>query len=286
MQTKHANCSQDGIFKKKISFTSVSNVALRDKNLSIKAKGLYSIIQSYITLDNFTLYKSFLIEQSTDGIRSFNSGWEELKTAGYIKQMRIRVEKGFTYEYELLDEPDLDTPATVNIRMDGSIVENNNDTRTTFDDIKNQENNTSTRKNNVCLDIEVENEVDDEITDTEINITTQKIKKQIDYEKYISEGNPHIDNLLNLMLEIATTQNTSIKIGEERISIADIRIQFSKIDRLCIHDILKSLNRYDKPIKNPRLFLLKTLYNAPKTASTRVFSENKTIQNFAKPKLE
>lgn len=277
--------SQDGKFKKKISFATVSNVALRDKNLSIKAKGLYAIIQSYITLDNFTLYKSFLIEQSIDGIRSFNSGWDELKESGYIKQKRIRVENGFTYEYELLDEPDLETPATVNVRMDGSIVENYDENQTTFDDLEKQQVDKKQNKNNVCLDIEVEDD-SNEITDTEIDITTQKIKKQIDYEKYKSEDNPHIDNLLNLMIEIATTKSSSVKVGKEKLSTADVQQQCSKIDRLCIDDILKSLKTYDKPIKNPRAFLLKMLYNAPKTAYTRRFNEDRITPNnlFLKPK--
>lgn len=270
--------SQDGKFKKKISFATVSNVALRDKNLSIKAKGLYSIIQSYITLDNFTLYKSFLIEQSIDGIRSFNSGWDELKESGYIKQKRIRVENGFTYEYELLDEPDLETPATVNVRMDGSIVENYDENQTTFDDLEKQQVDKKQNKNNVCLDIEVEDD-SNEITDTEIDITTQKIKKQIDYEKYKSEDNPHIDNLLNLMIEVATTKSSSVKVGKEKLSTADVQQQCSKIDRLCIDDILKSLKTYDKPIKNPRAFLLKMLYNAPKTAYTRRFNEDRITPN-------
>lgn len=270
--------SQDGKFKKKISFATVSNVALRDKNLSIKAKGLYAIIQSYITLDNFTLYKSFLIEQSIDGIRSFNSGWDELKESGYIKQKRIRVENGFTYEYELLDEPDLETPATVNVRMDGSIVENYDENQTTFDDLEKQQVDKKQNKNNVCLDIEVEDD-SNEITDTEIDITTQKIKKQIDYEKYKSEDNPHIDNLLNLMIEVATTKNSSVKVGKEKLSTADVQQQCSKIDRLCIDDILKCLKTYDKPIKNPRAFLLKMLYNAPKTAYTRRFNEDRITPN-------
>ena len=45
--------------KKKIYFTQVSNYALRDKYLSFSAKGLYSLIQSYITIPDFDLYKSF-----------------------------------------------------------------------------------------------------------------------------------------------------------------------------------------------------------------------------------
>lgn len=268
--------SQDGKFKKKIPFASVSIVALRDKNLSTQAKGLYSIIQSFITIEDFTLYKSFLLEQSTNGLRSFNTTWNELKEKGYLKQYRIRTEKGFRYEYELLDEPNLNTPSTVNVRMDGTIVENYDDNQTTFDDFNNyedKESNNAQGGTKVCLDIEVEDDDNDKSTDAQIETITNKIKRQIDYEKYKAEDNPYIDNLLNLMLEVATTKRPSIKVGSEKLSTSDLQKQCSQIDRLCIDDILQSLKDYEKPIRNPRAFLLKMLYNAPKTSYTRVYKQ-------------
>lgn len=117
--------SYDGKFRKKVPFAAVSVIALDDENLSFQAKGLYALIQRYITLQdkNFVLYKSMLLGKSTNGIRSFNTAWDELKNAGYLKQFRIREEKGFRYEYDLLDEPDLETPSTINIKLDGSISE-------------------------------------------------------------------------------------------------------------------------------------------------------------------
>lgn len=92
--------------KKKIYFTQVSNVALRDTNLSLKAKGLYALIQSYITLEDFTLYKTTLLKDCSEGKKAFESAWKELKDSGYLIQYKLQGEKGFFYyEYELLDEP-------------------------------------------------------------------------------------------------------------------------------------------------------------------------------------
>ncbi len=89
---------------KKTFFSQVSNSALRDPNLSLKAKGLYALIQSYITIEGFALYKSHLIKQSADGIKSFESTWAELKQKGYLIQYKTRGENGsFCYEYDLLD---------------------------------------------------------------------------------------------------------------------------------------------------------------------------------------
>ena len=92
--------------KKKIYFSQVSNEALRDENLSLKAKGLYALIQSYITIENFILYKETLKSACRDGRDSFNSAWKELKDQGYLKQYKMQDEKGkIYYEYDLLDVP-------------------------------------------------------------------------------------------------------------------------------------------------------------------------------------
>lgn len=71
----------NGKFRKKCGYATVSLCALRDENLSLKAKGLYSIIESYIRIPDFVLWKNTLIKCSTDGIRSFNTAWDELKKA-------------------------------------------------------------------------------------------------------------------------------------------------------------------------------------------------------------
>lgn len=105
---------------KKVYFSQVSNHALRDTTLSLKAKGLYSLIQSYITIEGFTLYKSFLQKQCKDGRDSFNSSWNELKKSGYLIQYKMRDENNkFKYEYELLDVPEDNTiPAKENIPLE------------------------------------------------------------------------------------------------------------------------------------------------------------------------
>lgn len=96
--------------KKKIYFTQVSNVALRDSSLSLKAKGLYSLIQSYLTIEDFTLYKNTLKKHLKEGEKAFESAWKELKDAAYLIQYRLQdpKTKQFYYEYELLDEPNIE----------------------------------------------------------------------------------------------------------------------------------------------------------------------------------
>lgn len=99
---------QSGMIRRKAKgFAQISNIVLRDKKLSLKAKGLYSLIESYLTLDNWVLYKDYLMKQCQEKETAFNGAWKELKDNGYLIQYKLKdKETGkWVYEYELLDEP-------------------------------------------------------------------------------------------------------------------------------------------------------------------------------------
>ena len=112
---------------REVHFSQISNYALRDKNLSRKAKGLYAEIYSYITIPNFKLSKSYLMKTGPEGETAFNSMWKELKEKGYLKQYRISVNNNgtmsFVYKYDLLDKPDLKTPYLTNVKLNGEFGE-------------------------------------------------------------------------------------------------------------------------------------------------------------------
>lgn len=98
------NNSSGAFRRKRVYFTQVSNEALRDNTLSLKAKGLYALIQSYITIENFTLYKNTLKEACKEGEKAFESAWKELKDQGYLIQYKLKDKKGqIYYEYDLVD---------------------------------------------------------------------------------------------------------------------------------------------------------------------------------------
>lgn len=255
---------QDGKFKKKTPFVSVSLIALDDDDLSNQAKGVYSMIQRYITLENFTLYKSFLIKKSKNGFRSFNTTWNELKEHGYLKQYRIRTDKGFEYEYVLLDEPDTSTPSTINVKMDGTVSTP-------------EEKKKAFIKQNLDIEYEEDTEPKKEKKqksfDNSIEKVTAKIKQQINYEYWKAQDNPYIDNILNTMLDVYFSKSTSIKIGKEKKSINLVKSQFSKITQSDIESIILSIDEYieqGNSIINPLAFLTTALYNAPLAANINI----------------
>ena len=95
----------DGFFKCKQGFTVVQNIISRDRNISMKAKGLYLIIQSYITMPDRRWLKSDFMKMVPEGQKAFDSAWNELKDKSYLKIHIHMNGNKFEREYELLDEP-------------------------------------------------------------------------------------------------------------------------------------------------------------------------------------
>lgn len=110
------------------SCCNVSNLAAQDRFLSLKAKGLYLLIQSCMEDPEFDVdrFKPALQAKCKEGSDAFESAWKELKTAGYLKQLRIPFNdgksKGFCYEYELLEIADPAAASLKTLSKDGKSV--------------------------------------------------------------------------------------------------------------------------------------------------------------------
>ena len=111
--------------RRRVNFATVSNSALQDPKLSLRAKGLYALIQSYINIPSFDLYKGFLTSNCVEGEKAFDSAWKELKEKGYLKQYRLpgKNRGHWVYEYELLEIADLSSLSTVTLNKDGEQTE-------------------------------------------------------------------------------------------------------------------------------------------------------------------
>lgn len=97
------------------NFAQVSNFALQDPNLSLGAKGLYALIESYISIPDFILYKTTLMKVCKEGKDGFQTLWNQLKNAGYLVQYKLVDPNGhFYYEYELLEKPQDETTTSGN----------------------------------------------------------------------------------------------------------------------------------------------------------------------------
>jgi hypothetical protein len=118
--------NDNGSFRKKGGFTITGNTVTRDQNLSLKAKGLYLLISSYITMDTLDLTKGFILSKCKEGNKAMNSAWIELKKSGYLKVYMRPVNGSWQVEYELLDIADC-SPHTIYLTALGDLSSTNID---------------------------------------------------------------------------------------------------------------------------------------------------------------
>lgn len=99
-------------------FTVISNVFLRDKNLSIKAKGFLAVIMGLPSNWDFTVNGVCAILK--EGKTAIYNVIEELKEHGYCSIATIRDDKGriMGNDYTFYEEPYIEKPHTENLNMD------------------------------------------------------------------------------------------------------------------------------------------------------------------------
>ena len=92
-------------------YTVMSNFHLKDRSLSLKSKGLLSLILSLPEDWNYTTRGLAAI--CKEGVDSIGTALKELERAGYIKRNRLRDEKGkiTDTEYVIFEKPQ-DNPDT------------------------------------------------------------------------------------------------------------------------------------------------------------------------------
>ena len=96
------------------NFTVMSNYHFKEKGMSLKAKGLLSLMLSLP--DDWNYSVSGLVRLSKDGKDSVMSALAELETFGYLTRERIKNDNGqFSgVEYNIYEEPQAVIPVTEN----------------------------------------------------------------------------------------------------------------------------------------------------------------------------
>lgn len=232
------------IRKKRTYYAQVSNVALRDETLSLKAKGLLAIIESYLTLDGFTLYKDFLLSKSTDGETSFRGAWRELKDHGYLIQYKFQdIEtKRFYYEYEVCDNPHVENHHMAQ-KPDAEfpLVANLGDGNSTSGK-------PPSYNNTLCNN----------------NIYINTIHTNINYNPIFvnSIDRKLVDNIVDIMNEVLCNNTEYIVINGNNVSLNLVKSTFLKVGSSHIQYVVNVINNYNNKISNMKNFIITTLYNS------------------------
>ena len=265
------------IYRKNIPFTQVANSPLRSDKVSLKAKGLYAIIQSYITIPNFTLYKNFLKAQCKEGATSFDSAWKELKEVGLLIQHRISTQKGFVYEYELLDEI---PPHTENQGMGNQGVENEEvgipsleTLSPTKPYLSNKKDFTNIEENNTNSFIMNENELKG-------YFNFEMVLSFLEMEQFqVLNAKQKAEEIFSALTSVFIQQNEYIYIGKRKFLGDDLKNQLLKLTPIAIASVIKQLSETPSTVKNTNVYILNALYEATYSQGA-LYNDLKGIGNY------
>ena len=104
-------------------YTNISTAVLRDKTISLASKGLFALVSHLMKIPDFVLRPEGIRAFCLEKVKHFSTLWKRFKISGLLKQHRHPAgeENRWTYEYEICETPDLETPYLTNHHVDGSI---------------------------------------------------------------------------------------------------------------------------------------------------------------------
>ncbi|RHO38882.1 DUF6017 domain-containing protein [Dorea sp. AM13-35] len=276
-------------------YTVMSNHHLRNKELSLKAKGLLSQMLSLPEDWDYTLAGlSYINRESIDAIRT--AVWE-LEKAGYITRRQGRDEKGkmTAIEYTIYEQPQppaLDCPVLENPTADNPILENptadnptlenpmqlNKDIQKT--DLSKKEKSNTDLSNNHSIPIlspnpsplreetaEPPERKRKEAADA-YRVYEEIIKDNIEYEHFIKHTNidrERLDEIVSLILETVCTKRKTIRIAGDDYPAELVKAKFMKLNSSHIEFVFDCMKENTTKIRNIKQYLKAVLFNAPNT---------------------
>ena len=247
-------------------YTVMSNYHLRDKRLSLKAKGLLSQILSLPEDWDYTLAGlAHINRESKDAIRS---AVNELEQAGYIQREQTTDKRGrfssneyIIREHPLCEKSLQDAPLSENTMTDFTLSEKA--TQLNTDKQKKEKQNTDPQNTHPFYPPEGENREDGR---KDSSAERERIRNQISYPQLLqrhSGQEAQIDELVELLTEVEMNRSPTIRLSRNAELPADyVRDCMRKITADHVEGILGSLQRNTRQVKNVKAYLLSALFKA------------------------
>lgn len=266
-------------------YTVMSNHHLRNKALSLKSKGLLSMMLSLPEDWNYTTRGlSKICKEGTDSI---GSALKELEQAGYIVRNRLRDSKGKITDVEYFiyetphsrgpDTPDKSLPDTIDPDTENPDMDNpglgnrpqlNKDKSNPERQKKDRQ---TTEVSNPVLSSPIAPKGADR-TGQDLMLEREMYRKlilrNIEYEALAESGrvdHERLDELVELILDTVCSRRESIRIAGDDYPAEVVKSRFLKLNSAHIEYILERMQENTTHIRNIKKYLLAALYNAPTT---------------------
>ena len=277
-------------------YTVMSNHHLRNKELTLKAKGLLSQMLSLPEDWDYTLKGlSFINREQIDAIRE---AVRELERAGYIVRSRERDGKGRLRgaDYVIYEQPQLppapDLPTLENPTLENPTQENPTLEKPT------QENPTQLNKDIPKTNLPTKEKLNTDISSThsipfhspnpsplegQAAAPPERKRKEANdayrvYEEIIKDNisydilkqdmlydHDRLDEVVDLILETVCTRRKTIRIAGDDYPAELVKSKFMKLDSEHIRFALDCMRENTTKIRNIKQYLRAVLFNAPST---------------------
>ena len=265
-------------------YTVMSNHHLRDKALSLKSKGLLSMMLSLPEDWNYTTRG--LAKICKEGVDAIGGALRELEAAGYIVRHQLRDRQGriSDTEYVIYEQPQPKAPDTS--QPDTASPDTENPYLADPDTEKPAELNiekSRTQKSNTqgsstdsipfrgtAAARPPERKGRDAMSMEEMQDYRELILENIEYDHLCREFETYredLDEIVELIVETVCARRKTTRIAGADFPHEVVRSRFLKLDSSHIEFVMESLHNNTTEVRNMKQYLLTVLFNAPTTMS-------------------
>ena len=263
-------------------YTVMSNHHLRDKALSLKSKGLLSMMLSLPEDWNYTTRG--LAKICKEGVDAIGGALRELESAGYIvrHQMRDRQGRISDTEYVIYEQPQPKAPDTPQPDTASPDTENpylaDPDTEKpaelNIEKSKTQKSNTQGPSTDSIPFRETaaarppERKGRDTMSVEEMQSYRDLVLENIEYDHLCREFATYredLDEIVELIVETVCARRKTTRIAGADFPHEVVRSRFLKLDSSHIEFVMECLHNNTTEVRNMKQYLLTVLFNAPTT---------------------
>ena len=271
-------------------YTVMSNHHLRNEKLSLKAKGLLSMMLSLPDDWNYTTRG--LAKICKEGVDAIGGALRELETAGYIVRLQLRDRQGriSDTEYVIYEQPqprqpeppkpDTASPDTENPYLDKPDTEKpaelNIEKSNTQKSITHGSSTDSIPSREPAAVRPPERKGRDAMSLAEMKNYRDLILENIEYDllcQRFATYREDLDEIVELMVETVCAKRKTTRIAGSDFPHEVVRSRFLKLDSSHIEFVMDCLKKNTTEIRNMKQYLLTVLFNAPTTISNHYTSQ-------------
>ena len=259
--------------EKNQNYTVMSNHHLKNRELSLKSKGLLS--QMLSLPDNWDYTLAGLAKINREKVDAIRTAIWELEKFGYITRRQTRDSNGrmskteyIIYEYPqevpspILENPTTEKPTSENSASDNPMQLNTNS-------LNKKESNNNLSIINTSNPIQSNPKYNKEkIGLDEVETYREIIKENIDYEILainLKHDISMLDEIVDLLTETVCTAKDYLTIAGDEYPAALVKSKFLKLDAGHIEYVIDCMKKNTTDVRNIKKYLLAVLFNATST---------------------